>query len=824
MYSVFINKRPIRFAFLIDPQGEKWQEHLDSIWEYTLDKWQGRFNVIIPTNGEVIGAEWWEFFKRIDPDYVIATTAITDALKDQINSEIHPIDVELPRPNQPPDSKPKIFTYNDTIPIVPSSQTLSKTSRVPFPLPPSPILANLQPGWTADSEVKRFVVRNFGSYPNIVFWNNVLDDIAHVNFLVDTKSDLVKALSDLSRPEVKAVYPIQVSSLDGPMSYIDYEHEHSYDVFGLIVGDTFEEQVFSWHKVLFSSTVNQSHRLNHLWLPSSFARDAELMETLGTWLRGMTEHVHVFSFSISEDELSAIGNMLDPPPADGRFVLRTNLYRTVTTYTRMPYPKFTEGRSFSFWDRYSPSLQPPKNADHFRAYGMKEELEIRSPALAAELRERGHWMADVLIEVDKTRLYPEASYSQTNTVFWWQVPRKNYLASWIFSQKARIDVRGLPAVQLPAQDPRLRFKLPSDGELLRMCILGDRYAQMAGNVTRRDDSIDEIDFSANGRYLNGFIKVFGGLAPAHNILSERFWRQMFDRLAGRDLSKDQKTIERVRGKLRKRIKKGLTLSEILENFENLADYVIQLAREIGSEGQSQSFAGFVEEAKAEHELFKQEEKVDWEFSERGVKEEISRMLEVGVLQMGFDQRCPRCGSTNWFVIDDARQEMICDGCRYKYSMPAEPMVTYRLSSLVRQGVFAHGLVPVVLTLGQLLRDSGSSFFFSPSVDVLQAISDEPRTFKLVTDLDVVCIRDGKFIIGEVKTSQARFELERSLILAQVAEAIGADVLLFSSLEDAETDRTKEMIEAVRDRLKNTKIDVGWYQLGEEVFEASRMDF
>jgi len=823
MYSVFINKRPIRFAFLVDPQGEIWPEHLDSIWEYTVDKWQGRFNIIIPTNGQVIDEEWWKFLKRIDPDYVVATTPISDVLKDQINSEVHPIDVELPRPNQPPELKPKIFTYNDTIPIVPSSQTLSKISRIPFPLPPPPILANLQPGWNADTEVKRFVIRNFGSYPNIVFWNNVLDDITHVNFPVDTKSDLVKALLYLGRPEVKAVYPIQVSSLDGPMSYVDYEHEHSYDVFGLIVGDTFEEQVFSWHKVLFSSTVNQSHRLNHIWLPRSFASDAELMETLGTWLRRMTEHVHLFSFSLAEDELSAIGDRLDPPPPDGRFILRTSLHKTVTTYQRMPFPKFTEEHSFSFWDRYSPSLQPPKNADHFRIYGMKEELEIRSPALTTELRERGQWVADILIESDKTRFYPETRYSKTNTVLWWRLPRKNYLAHWIFSQKSRINVRGLPVVQLPAKDPQLKFRLPNDVELLRMCILGDPYAQVTGKLTRSDDSIDEIDISSNGRYLNGFIKVFGGLAAAHSILSERFWRHMFDRLAGRELSKDQTTIERVRGRLRKRIKRGLTASEILANFENLADYVIQLAREIGSEGQSQTLGDFVEEAKAEHELFKDEEKVDWEFNELSVKEEISRMLQVGVLQMGFNQKCPRCGSANWFLIDDARQEVACDGCRYKYSMQAEPPITYRLSSLVRQGVFAHGLVPVVLTLGQLLHDSGSSFFFSPSVDVLHSLTDEPRTFKLVTDLDVVCIKDGKFIVGEVKTSQDRFELERILLLAQVAETIGADVLLFSSLESIETERTKEMIETVREKLINAKIDVGWYQLDQEVFQPSRMD-
>jgi hypothetical protein len=56
--------------------------------------------LVVPTNGDIIDKEWWEFLKRIDPDYVISTTQISDALKDKINAEIHPIDIETPRPNQ----------------------------------------------------------------------------------------------------------------------------------------------------------------------------------------------------------------------------------------------------------------------------------------------------------------------------------------------------------------------------------------------------------------------------------------------------------------------------------------------------------------------------------------------------------------------------------------------------------------------------------------------------------------------------------------------------------------------------------------------------
>jgi hypothetical protein len=347
---------------------------------------------------------------------------------------------------------------------------------------------------------------------------------------------------------------------------------------------------------------------------------------------------------------------------------------------------------------------------------------------------------------------------------------------------------------------------------------------MAGRVKRTKPSVDEVVLSNNGRYLNGFITVLGGLGSAHGILAERYWRGMLDLLSGRDVAKDQKMQARVRDKLRKRIRRGQTNSERFQNFENLADYVIQVARELTLEGESLRFSQFEEAAQAEHNRFKEQENVEWEYDGHSVRAELSRMLRLGALQMGFDEKCPRCGSVNWTAIDDARQEAICDGCRFSYSMPAEPALSYRLSTLAKQGISSHGLVPVVLVLGQMLNDARSSFFFAPSLDLLRGVSDEPRQYEPLTDLDIVCIKDGKFVIGEVKNRQARFELDDCLALGQIAMAVEADVLLFSSLEDHQTKQTAEMISKVKDLLKDSSVDVGWYQLGEEAFEPSRMDY
>ena len=821
MYSVFIHKRPIRLAFLINPHEDQWPEQLDAICEYTLNKWRGRFNPVVPTNGETLEPEWWNFLKKIDPDYVISTTTLSESLKEQINQELHPIAVDVSKRNQS-DTKPAISTFNDTMRVIPNSSTPQRLSRIPFPLPPPPVLVNFQLGWTCDVDVKRFVLRNFGSYPNVVYWNNVLEDVPHINFAVNAKADLVKAIAELGRPEAKVVYPIQLSSLDGPAFHVDYQHEHSYDVFGLIVGDTYEEQVFSWNKVFFSSAVNQTHRLNHIWIPLSFAQDTDFMAILGDWLRRMSENVQLFSFSIPQEDLQKIADSLDPPAPGGKFVFKGNLYTTATTHSIMPFPKFTADRPSLFWERYSRWIEPPKNAEHFRGYGPKEEFEIRTPDLNELRPGTGHWMADVFIEADASR-FSRDGYSRIGIDFWWRLPRRNYLAQRIFYQNARIASNGIPAIQLPAQDPRLKFDLPDDIALLRMCVLGDLNGRMAGHVKRTVPSIDAVELSNNGRYLNGFVSIFGGLASAHGILSDRYWRMMLDLLSGRDLAKDQRLQNKVRNKLKKRIKRDLTKSEIIEKVENLSDYIIQLAKEVGLEGTSKNFCHFDDLAKREHQQFKEKHTVNWEYDEQSVKRELSWMLRKGALQMGFENACPRCGSVNWTLIDDARQEMICDGCRFNYSVPAEPNISYRLSTLARHGILSHGLVPVVLVLGQMLDDARSSFFFSPCLDLFENVSVEPSRYERLTDLDIVCIKDGRFIIGEVKSNQTRFELQHCLKLAKIAKAVEADILLFSSLEKETTRAMQEILNKVKEELKDSKVDVGWYQLGAEIFEPSRMD-
>ncbi len=247
----------------------------------------------------------------------------------------------------------------------------------------------------------------------------------------------------------------------------------------------------------------------------------------------MTENVHLFSFSVGQSELSAIGESLDAT-SETKFVLRPPLYKSATALTSFPFPKFAQSHSFSFWDRFSYGLSLPKEVDHYRASSLNEEFEIRGPSMDRELRPGGSWIGDVFISTDKNRFYADKIYSRQNDSFWWQLPRKRYLAAEIFGVPARINSQGIPSIQLPAKNAKLRFKLPDERALLASCVWGDVYGKMQGFVKRRDSDIKELGLSPIGEYLSGFLEVFGGLAFAHAVLSQRYWRRVFERLSGHD--------------------------------------------------------------------------------------------------------------------------------------------------------------------------------------------------------------------------------------------------------------------------------------------------
>jgi len=198
-----------------------------------------------------------------------------------------------------------------------------------------------------------------------------------------------------------------------------------------------------------------------------------------------------------------------------------------------------------------------------------------------------------------------------------------------------------------------------------------------------------------------------------------------------------------------------------------------------------------------------------------LKENISVLIARNVFLIGIKPKCNTCGLKNWYHADDIKQKMKCAGCGNIISTTTEEKWFYRLNSLIGNCYNDYNILPVVLVLGQLNKQSKQSFEYESSYELYEEGKDKP-----LTDLDIVCVSDGKFIIGEVKEKAEGFEMTEVDKLVTIAKNIRPDILLFSSMDEKPTEKMKKKIEEIKNELKDYEIEVKWECLDRDIFMPS----
>ena len=209
-----------------------------------------------------------------------------------------------------------------------------------------------------------------------------------------------------------------------------------------------------------------------------------------------------------------------------------------------------------------------------------------------------------------------------------------------------------------------------------------------------------------------------------------------------------------------------------------------------------------------------------EFNEKDFKEELSEIVDMNIFLLGVKPRCHLCGYRIWYQVDDVGQKIKCRGCGYEFSLPAESEWFYRLNSLVRAAVSLHGTVPLLITLGQIMGDARSSAMFMPSVELLkQEEGVKGKKLTIYGELDLVCIKDGQFVIGEIKQSVGLFDTDDFKKMANLAKLVRPDVIVFSSMDKEPSMFVKENIKNLNTELAYLEISVEWYPIHYWVFDA-----
>ena len=654
------------------------------------------------------------------------------------------------------------------------------------------------------------------------------DELSEINkkvSLITDRKSLATALLELAHtPNI--IFRDQVCA--SPNTERECEVNTWIDCFEIIVGDTLQDIVYSWNRPV-SLPRRKRGRMNQIWLPKALAKDADMEEALCAWIKpvrqssGTPATIRFVSFSTEKQELEDIaGRFRENPRVRHRHV------RTVTDCFEEPQtPNFRPEDPFF--------THIGNGMDIHSIQGNEGILELTVPKELAQRNINGHWMADFYIEFTHDRYgnHEDVIKRLDRSSLFWRFPNRNHLTHHIFDRPSRVKRNGFPSVMMPIGETVLRFSL-EDAESVVASLFWRENRPADEHSDPRTQLVEERYYLAEpsdkGKYLQGILELFGNLTFAYQVLKNPYWRAMFDALS-KNTRAEQHAHEAIANKLKKQIGRSGTLTVKNQSaIESLTAHIINEAKKLDLKQKELPFDGFMQEVKQwRKEYIKNVQVADDQseedilgFRPEDVEVALAQLTQRNIVQIGIKPHCPRCGLAQWCYIDDIGQHLTCQGCRIQFPLHPEPTWYYRLNELTRAAYASHGTTPVILVLGQLFRECRTSFLFSPNLDLLtKPQGASPEKLDKAAEVDIACIQDGKFIIGEVKQSMSLFTKKDFDTIAEIAEKTKPNVILFSCVDSQKpTKSIVKHIKRIRDRLSPLEIDVKWYELEHLDYAAS----
>ena len=646
--------------------------------------------------------------------------------------------------------------------------------------------------------------------PKTASFRGTLGKIKKKICLVTDRKSLADALLELDRtPNI--VFRNQVCAL--PNIERESEENEQAAFFDVIVGDTLQDIVYFWNRPLLVERWKREG-INHMWLPTALAKDTDMKDALCAWIARAApilrtgiprpRTVRFVSFSTEKQELEDIAS---------RFQTKLGTNTVVECFKEPQTPDFRPENSF---------FSIGNGMDIHRAQGNEGILELTDPKEVV-IYPKGHWMADFYIELthDKYGNHEDVIKKSKGSSLFWRFPNRNHLTRQMFNKHSRIKRNGLPSVMMQKGEKVLRFTLEEAESVVQSLFVNSNYpAHEHDPRTQCTTSwpYDKTEVSDKGKYLQGVLELFGNLTLANHVLSNPYWRAMFDALS-KNASAEQHAHEAVANKLTKLIRQEKSLTDqSLDAIQSTTAHIVNESKKLDLKQKEFSFDAFVQEAKywqkkyMEHMGPSEGDMKGFRFED--VRDALVPLTRRNIVQIGIRPHCPRCGFAQWYHVDDIGQHLTCQGCRIQFPIHPELIWHYRLNELIHAAHSRHGTTPVIMILGQLLAESKTSFLFAPNLNLQTESQDESsERLKNAAEVDIACIQDGKFIIGEVKQSASLFGKSDFDTIAEIAERTKPDIVLFSCLDSQQpTKSIDKHIERIRVKLSPLEIDVKWYKL------------
>ena len=896
-YSIYIDKRPIRIAFLVDPSPDS-IEKVDQIIGYNRGLWGGRYNPIILTDGNSIEDKWWEFLRDVDPDIIKPLVPLSVELVEKFEKFLSPLTIEKFREDTQPDSLTWVNTSITPAGIDSNSPNIHKH----LALFGEPVLTTFNVDEMDDDIGKLFARRNFGTSARMgrsAGWyafsiplsleaslscgevppeihkgfkekelhkkgiplskeafskrstqhpekwaiidkeNNRIHYVEHRNgelfvrpyressdpnpngiekkiHLVHNRESIANALSELASAQ-NIVYRDQICAFPNTEKEIqDGWRTH----FEIVVGDTLQDIVHFWNRPWLLGRWRRKY-MSQLWLPTVLATDPLIKDALCSWINRKAwkqgnnpDTAQFVSFSIEEQELRNIAN---------KFERKLNTFTYVKYYAEPQIPNFCP--EYSLFSLHEDPFSDRDNSIEIHSgQGNTNILELTEPNGLDQRNLNGHWMADFYIEFTHDR------YGNSDDIIrrmdghflFWMFPNRNHLTYSMFDRFSRIRLNGFPSALMKRGERVLKLTLTESESVVKSLFYNSNhhvYTDSDPRVQVTTAPYYNANASDKGKYLQGVLELFGNLTFAYYMFRNPYWRSMFN-----ILSKNTKAEQNAQEDAANKVKKLIDRSEPLTSknqcaIEALAKKTVNLAKDLTLKQKEFPLKAFKREAEVwkdkyiegvkSTDSYSENDLIGLRFSSEDIKNSLSHLTERNIIQIGVKPQCPNCGMTNWYHVDDIGQQLICQGCRIPFPFQPELPWQYRLNNLVHAAHVQHGTTPLILVLGQLLDESGDSFLYSPNLNLFA----EPQDRSPEDEVDIACIQDGKFIIGEVKQSINGFNEKDFDDMAKIAKKVKPNRVLFSCIDEQQpTKRITRHIERIKKELHSLEIDVIWYKL------------
>lgn len=784
--------RALRIAYVLE-DGIDAHNWLDAIFADCFGRDGGRQSLIVPLIEGRISERFNAWLRLLDPDFVVLLTYDNASLVGELAAILSDtVLVEQQRSRNQPEAHPRVGIERPSgltaLSWLPFLKTVSGFQH----LPPTHIL-DCYPAWIDDGLIKD----NFGTLYGSVNPFPMHQQIG-VRGLVLTPASPPENrwhFRPIDGDEVQDAYVVLESLGDrggtatlGQLSNLraqPHRPDHRWtEGFCLVVGDSFEDRVSCWNAgLLFQDAQNQRYKT--LRVPSASSVDAEKTARIGAFLRKSNwlgsgngpARVFVRSHSIDEAGLEEFMSRL-----------RKASTSTVTFAAISSTNDCCPSDTTQVWGAFN-GLNSGATTVEAAIPGPTVALTAPQPmqlAYCAGLHPifaQGSWFVDVSID----RLNDIGRFSNIRET--WSLPSRRQLARYFCgAEGTRIRRYGLLSLPVTTDSRAVEIKQPDDSVVFQSLLVEKSYfdhRDLRGRQTK-DAPYKYAEPSDKGSYLQGLIGMFGSLSDIEHTMSTHFWRKQFESMAAPAQSQHEEVIKDIRRRMRAR--DGKLVIDDDAGWQNLAQRIIQKGSRLKvprlRTRYDKLLAAWSEELTAAIEkddhLQQRREEVLGE-CEDDLKRSLSYLFERGIMYRGHEWSCRECRHRNWLRVEALNEKMPCEVCGREHQLPVDVTLDFRMNEFFATCLREHDTVTVAWALGALRQQAKHSFMYAPQT-ALYRDYPENHGHRVDLELDLICIIDGKFAIGEVKAGSELIAKSDIEDLADAAKEVGADVAVLAAVK------------------------------------------